>query len=171
MALGRRAVLCPYRQAHGAATTEIAIRFKQAPYSAFQDTPVDSLRPNWLVLGIAPSQGISLQLEVKRPGSVLDLAAVKMDFRYDDWFPKEPNVGYETLIHDVMIGDQTLFMRADMVEQAWRIVQPLLDAWTTEKAGVPNYDSGGDGPAAADELLARDGERIWRPVTTSLQQT
>ena len=65
-------------------TTEIAIRFKQAPYSAFQDTPVDSLRPNWLVLGIAPSQGISLQFEVKRPGSVLDLAAVKMDFRYDD---------------------------------------------------------------------------------------
>jgi glucose-6-phosphate 1-dehydrogenase len=109
-------------------TTEIAIRFKQAPYSAFQDTPVDSLRPNWLVLGIARSQGISLQFEVKRPGSVLDLAAVKMDFRYDDWFPKEPNVGYETLIHDVMIGDQTLFMRADTVEQAWRMVQPVLDA-------------------------------------------
>ena len=65
-------------------TKEIAIRFKQAPYSAFQDTPVDSMRPNWLVLGIAPSQGISLQFEVKRPGSVLDLAAVKMDFRYDD---------------------------------------------------------------------------------------
>jgi hypothetical protein len=53
-------------------------------------------------------------------------------------------------------------MSADMVEQAWRIVQPVLDAWTTEEAGVPNYDSGGDGPAAADELLARDGERIWR---------
>ena len=65
-------------------TKEIAIRFKQAPYSAFQDTPVNSLRPNRLVLGIAPSQGISLQFEVKRPGSVLDLAAVKMDFRYDD---------------------------------------------------------------------------------------
>jgi glucose-6-phosphate 1-dehydrogenase len=63
------------------------------------------------------------------------------------------------------------FTRADMVEQAWRIVQPVLDAWTTEKARVSNYDSGGDGPAAADELLARDGERIWRPVTTSLEQT
>ena len=69
----------------------------------------------------------------------------------------------------MMIGDETLFMSADMVEQAWRIVQPVLDAWTTEEAGVPNYDSGGDGPAAADELLARDGERIWRP--TSLEQT
>ena len=109
--------------------TEIAIRFKQAPYAAFQDTPVDTLRPNWLVLRIAPDEGISLQFEVKRRGPVMDLAAVKMDFRYDDWFPKEPNVGYETLIYDVMIGDQTLFMRADMVEQAWRIVQPVLDAW------------------------------------------
>ena len=85
--------------------------------------------------------------------------------------PTNSAVGYETLIHDVMIGDQTLFMRADMVEQAWRIVQPVLDARATEKAGVPNYDSGGDGPAAADELLARDGERIWRPVTTSLEPT
>jgi glucose-6-phosphate 1-dehydrogenase len=62
---------------------------------------------------------------------VVDLAAVKMDFRYDDWFQKEPNVGYETLLYDVMIGDQTLFMRADMVEQGWRIVQPVLDAWAS----------------------------------------
>ena len=112
--------------------TEIAIRFKQAPYAAFQDTPVDTLRPNWLVLRIAPDEGISLQFEVKRPGPVVDLAAVKMDFHYDDWFPKEPNVGYETLIYDVMIGDPTLFMRADMVEQTWRIVQPVLDAWAKE---------------------------------------
>jgi glucose-6-phosphate 1-dehydrogenase len=151
-------------------TTEIAIRFKQAPYAAFQDTPVDALRPNWLVLGIAPDEGISLQFEVKRRGPVVDLAAVKMDFHYDDWFPKEPNVGYETLIYDVMIGDPTLFMRADMVEQAWRIVQPVLDAWAAEKADFPDYDSGSDGPKAADELLARDGERAWRSVIPSSEQ-
>jgi glucose-6-phosphate 1-dehydrogenase len=144
--------------------TEIAIRFKQAPYAAFQDTPVDALRANWLVLSIAPDEGISLQFEVKRPGPVVDLAAVKMDFQYDDWFPKEPNVGYETLIYDVMIGDPTLFMRADMVEQTWRIVQPVLDAWAAEKADFPDYDSGSDGPTAADELLAGDGGRAWRPV-------
>jgi glucose-6-phosphate 1-dehydrogenase len=147
--------------------TEIAIRFKQAPYAAFQDTPVDTLRPNWLVLRIAPDEGISLQFEVKRRGPVVDLAAVKMDFRYDDWFPKEPNVGYETLLYDVMIGDQTLFMRADMVEQAWRIVQPVLDAWAGEKTDFPDYDSGSDGPKAADELLARDSNRAWRPVGPS----
>ena len=145
-------------------TTEIAICFKQAPYAAFQNTPVDALRPNWMVLSIAPDEGISLQFEVKRRGPVVDLSAVKMDFRYDDWFPKAPNVGYETLIHDVMLGDQTLFMRADMVEEGWRIVQRVLDAWATEKGDIPGYDSGSDGPRAADELLARDGERAWRPV-------
>ena len=144
--------------------TEIAIRFKQAPYAAFQDTPVDTLPPNWLVLRIAPDEGISLQFEVKRRGPVMDLAAVKMDFHYDDWFPKEPNVGYETLIYDVMIGDPTLFMRADMVEQTWRIVQPVLDAWAKEGSeNLPIYAAGSAGPTEADALLAREGRR-WRDV-------
>jgi glucose-6-phosphate 1-dehydrogenase len=151
-------------------TTEIAIRFKQAPYAAFQNTPVEALQPNWLVLRIAPDEGISLQFEVKRRGPLVDLAAVKMDFHYDEWFPKEPNVGYETLLYDVMIGDPTLFMRADMVEQAWRIVQPVLDAWATDKTDVPGYDSGSDGPKAADELLARDADRTWRSVNLPTKQ-
>lgn len=144
--------------------TEIAIRFKQAPYTAFQNTPVGALRPNWLVLRIAPDEGISLQFEVKRPGPAMDLAAVKMDFRYDDWFPKEANVGYETLIHDVMNGDPTLFMRADMVEQAWRIVQPVLDAWAKDdKSDLPIYAAGSSGPSEADKLLARNGH-AWRSI-------
>ena len=147
-----------------ARSTEIAICFKQAPYTSFKDTPVDSLRPNWLVLSIAPNEGISLQFEVKRPGPVLDLAAVKMDFRYNDWFPKQPNVGYETLIYDVMIGDPTLFMRADMVEETWRIVQPVLDAWAADHvAELPAYSAGSSGPNKADALLKRDGRR-WRQI-------
>ena len=148
--------------------TEIAIRFKQAPYAAFQDTPVDALRPNWLVLRIAPDEGISLQFEIKRPGPVVDLAAVKMEFRQNDWFPKEPNVGYETLIYDVMIGDQTLFMRADIVEHAWRIVQPVLDAWENAKNAekLPIYPAGSSGPSEADALLARGG-RAWRPINAT----
>jgi glucose-6-phosphate 1-dehydrogenase len=145
--------------------TEIAICFKQAPYAAFERTPVDTLRPNWLVLRISPDEGISLQFEVKRRGPHVDLIAVKMDFRYDDWLPKEPNVGYETLLRDVIIGDPTLFMRVDMVEQGWRIVQPVLDAWSSKKADFPNYDSGSEGPRAADELLARDRGRVWRPLS------
>ena len=144
--------------------TEIAICFKQAPYAAFQNTPVDTLPPNWLVLRISPDEGISLQFEVKRRGPVVDLAAVKMDFRYDDWFPKESNVGYETLLYDVMIGDPTLFMRADMVEQTWRIVQPVLDAWAKNGAtDLPIYPAGSPGPIEADALLTRDGRR-WRLI-------
>jgi glucose-6-phosphate 1-dehydrogenase len=131
--------------------TEIAICFKQAPSAAFTATPVE------------PEEGISLHFEVKRPGPLLDLAAVTMDFRYGDWFPKAANVGYETLIYDVMTGDQTLFMSAEMVEQGWRIVQPVLDAWADQTPAFPNYDAGHDGPASACELLGRVG-RAWRPV-------
>jgi glucose-6-phosphate 1-dehydrogenase len=145
--------------------TEIAIRFKPAPYAPFEDTDVTALAPNWLLLQIQPEEGIALQFEVKRPGPVVDLAAVRMAFKYADWFPKEPNIGYETLIYDVMTGDQTLFNRADMVEETWRVVGAVLDNWSTETAaGFPNYASGSDGPAEADALLARTG-RAWRPTT------
>jgi len=144
--------------------TEIAVCFKQAPAAPFRDTPVTALTPNWLVLRLAPDEGISLQFEAKRPGLAMDLAPVKMDFRYDDWFAPASNVGYETLLYDVMIGDPTLFMRADMVEDAWRIVQPVLDAWAAQTPDFPNYASGSDGPADADALIGRDGHRAWRPI-------
>ena len=128
------------------------------------DTPVDALRPNWLVLRIAPDEGISLQFEVKRRGPVMDLAAVKMDFRYDDWFPKEPNVGYETLLYDVMIGDPTLFMRADMVEQAWRIVQPVLDAWAEGRARICRSTRREARARAKPTNCWRATAGSWRPV-------
>jgi glucose-6-phosphate 1-dehydrogenase len=144
--------------------TEIAIRFKPAPFAPFEDTNVAALPPNWLLLQIQPEEGIALQFEVKRPGPLVDLAAVRMAFKYADWFPKEPNIGYETLIYDVMTGDQTLFNRADMVEETWRVVSKVLENWSTQQpSDFPNYASGSDGPAAADALLARDG-RAWRPT-------
>jgi glucose-6-phosphate 1-dehydrogenase len=144
--------------------TEIAIRFKPAPFAPFEDTNVAALPPNWLLLQIQPDEGIALQFEVKRPGPVVDLAAVRMAFKYADWFPKEPNIGYETLIYDVMTGDQTLFNRADTVEETWRVVGAVLENWSKEKpANFPNYASGSDGPAEADALLARTG-RAWRPT-------
>jgi glucose-6-phosphate 1-dehydrogenase len=144
--------------------TEIAIRFKPAPYAPFEATNVAALPPNWLLLQIQPDEGIALQFEVKRPGAVVDLAAVRMAFKYADWFPKEPNIGYETLIYDVMTGDQTLFNRADMVEETWRVVGKVLDNWAERKTeGLSTYASGSDGPAEADALLARS-ERAWRPV-------
>jgi glucose-6-phosphate 1-dehydrogenase len=144
--------------------TEIAIGFKPAPYAPFEDTDVKTLAPNWLAIHIQPDEGISLQFEVKRPGPVMDLASAGMVFRYSDWFEAEPNVGYETLIYDCMRGDQTLFNRADMVEETWRVVQPVLDAWAEGSAQpVQLYASGQDGPEAAFALLQKDG-RSWRPV-------
>jgi len=142
--------------------TEIAIRFKPAPLASFQGTDIHELSANWLVIRIQPEEGISLQMEVKRPGPEIEAATVSMDFAYRDFFKQEPNVGYETLLYDVMIGDATLFNRADMVEDAWRVVQPILDAWGA--GGSPAmYPSGAAGPREADELLAREG-RQWRPV-------
>jgi glucose-6-phosphate 1-dehydrogenase len=144
--------------------TEIAIRFKSAPFAPFEDTHVDELPPNWLVLHIQPDDGISLQFQVKRPGPVVDLATVQMAFHDRDWFPHEPNVGYETLLYDVMIGDQTLFNRADMVEETWRVVAKVLERWEKEPARhFPNYQTGSDGPHAAEALLRHD-HRTWRPV-------
>jgi len=149
--------------------TEIAIRFKPAPYSVFQDTPVETLPPNWLVMRIAPDESISLQFQVKRRGPLVELAAVDMAFKYDDWFLKQPNVGYETLLYDVMIGDPTLFMRADTVEHGWRIVQPVLDAWAAPDRNLSIYASGSEGPAAADDLIGRRGDRAWRPIASALK--
>jgi glucose-6-phosphate 1-dehydrogenase len=142
--------------------TEIAIRFHQAPYTLFRGTHVERMNPNWMTLRIQPDEGIALEFAAKRPGPVVTLSTVCMDFAYKTYFKMTPNTGYETLIYDCMIGDATLFQRADNVEAGWRAVQPILDAWANESPrDFPNYVAGGGGPAAADELLARDG-RAWR---------
>jgi glucose-6-phosphate 1-dehydrogenase len=140
--------------------TEIAIHFKQAPYAMFRDTPVDHLTPNVMVLHIQPSEGITLNLSAKRPGPKLVLGGVAMDFRYSDYFHAPSSTGYETLLYDVMMGDATLFQRADMVEAGWAVVQPILDMWASGQAGVSPYPAGSHGPAPADRLLDRDG-RHW----------
>jgi glucose-6-phosphate 1-dehydrogenase len=144
--------------------TEIAIRFKPAPALVFQETPPDAPRPNWLIIRIAPDESISVQFELKRRGPRMDLTPAQMRFNYDDWTPKQANVGYETLLYNVMVGDQILFMRADMVEQGWRIVQPVLDAWAREAADFPNYASGGGGPEAADRMIAQNDGQAWRSI-------
>ncbi len=145
--------------------TEIAIHFKQAPYAMFRDTPVDKLTPNVMVLHIQPREGITLNLSAKVPGPKLELGRVAMDFRYDDYFKTPSSTGYETLLYDVMMGDPTLFQRADMVEAGWAAVQPILDTWAQDgtEADVHAYWAGSHGPAAADRLLERDG-RHWLPL-------
>jgi glucose-6-phosphate 1-dehydrogenase len=142
--------------------TEIAVQFKRAPFMLFRETPVECLNPNVLFLHIQPNEGISLTFEAKTPGPLERLDTVKMDFSYADYFGTEPSTGYETLLYDAMIGDQTLFHRMDMVEAGWRVVQPILEAWTKHPpSNFPNYQPGSPGPPDAERLLARD-ERQWR---------
>ena len=142
--------------------TEIAIHFKPAPYQIFRDTPVDNLTPNIVKIMVDPEQGIVTQFSAKVPGPVMKLGKVATTFKYKDYFQEQPNVGYETLLYDCMMGDATLFQRADNIEAAWAVVQPALDAWG--KGGDPEfYAAGSQGPDAADQLLARDG-RHWLPL-------
>jgi len=145
--------------------TEIAIRFKAAPFALFRHTPVEHLAQNLLVLRIQPDEGASLQFNAKTPGPEICIGGVRMDFKYADYFEAAPNTGYETLIYDCMIGDATLFQRADNIESGWRVVQPILDAWRDGRdcADLTWYAAGSEGPQAADDLLARDG-RAWRKI-------
>ncbi|WP_068081501.1 glucose-6-phosphate dehydrogenase [Novosphingobium rosa] len=141
--------------------TEIVIRFRDAPIALFRDTPTDSLPPNQLILQIQPDEGIRMDMAVKRPGPLIEAVPASMSFAYADIFDMGHRTGYETLIYDVLIGDPSLFQRADQIEAGWRVVQPLLDAWTS---GEPEaYEPGSAGPAGADELIARDG-RNWHEI-------
>jgi glucose-6-phosphate 1-dehydrogenase len=152
-------------KALGVKRTEIAIKFKQAPFAMFRDTPVDKLSQNFLVISTEPVEGIELQFNTKVPGPAIDIDGVEMKFRYKDYFKAEPSTGYETLIYDCMIGDNILFQRADSVEAGWRAVQPFLAAWKNSGArGLKIYDAGSEGPEEADDLLSRDG-RSWRKLT------
>ena len=144
--------------------TEIAIRFHHAPLTLFRGTDVERLNPNWMILRIQPDEGIALEFAAKRPGPAIKLSTASMDFSYKNFFNLAPNTGYETLIYDCMIGDASLFQRADNVEASWRAVQPILDVWASTPAGdFPNYAAGDAGPFLADELLRRDA-RAWRPL-------
>ncbi len=146
-------------------TTEIAIQFKRVPFALFRGTPVDTLTPNVLVLQLQPDEGISLQFGAKQPGPEIRLGAVRMDFKYRDYFHTEPSTGYETLVYDCMIGDAMLFQRADSVEAGWAVVQPVLDLWQNDKtAPLEFYPAGTAGPDAAEQLLWRSG-RKWRPIS------
>ncbi|MCW5701688.1 MAG: glucose-6-phosphate dehydrogenase [Bradyrhizobium sp.] len=144
--------------------TEIAIKFKHAPFAMFRDTPVHQLSQNYMIISTEPTEGIELQFNTKVPGPTINIDGVEMKFRYKDYFKVEPSTGYETLIHDCMIGDNILFQRADSVEAGWQAVQPFIDAWRNAGAdGLHTYAAGSEGPAKADELLARDG-RSWRKL-------
>jgi glucose-6-phosphate 1-dehydrogenase len=142
--------------------TEIAIQFKRAPFVLFRDTDVDHLPSNQLVINVQPEEGIALRFGAKVPGPLVQIGPVDMNFNYGDYFGAAPQTGYEVLLYDCMIGDATLFQRADMVEAGWSIVDPILDVWKAlPPREFPNYSAASWGPKEAEDLLARDG-RHWR---------
>jgi glucose-6-phosphate 1-dehydrogenase len=144
--------------------TEIAIQFRKSPFVLFRKTKIADLQTNRLVIHIQPDEGISLRFGAKVPGPVMRLGLVNMEFDYTRDFGRSHNTGYERLLYDCMIGDATLFQRADMVEAGWRVIQPILDVWSALSAErFPNYAAGTWGPNESDELLARDG-RSWRKI-------
>jgi glucose-6-phosphate 1-dehydrogenase len=141
-------------------STEIVIEFRRPPLMLFRQAGVGEIAPNRLHIHVAPDEAISFEIKAKAPGAVIRLEDVRLSFDYRTIGRECAAVGYERLLHDVLVGDSTLFLRSDMIDAAWRIVTPVLDAWERAPAPeLPSYAAGSWGPAAADELLARDGRR------------
>ncbi|MBD2103569.1 glucose-6-phosphate dehydrogenase [Leptolyngbya sp. FACHB-261] len=142
--------------------SEIAIQFRQVPHMIYQSA-AQQISPNVLAMRIQPDEGISLKFEAKMPGQSLSTRSVDMDFRYGNTFGVSGSDAYDRLLFDCMLGDQTLFTRADEVEEAWRVVTPAINAWDapSDPALVPQYEAGTWGPAEAELLMNRDG-RQWR---------
>ena len=144
--------------------TEIAIQFKRMPFELFRNAPFHTGHTNTLVIQIQPVEGISLSFGAKIPGPVLRVGSVDMSFEYSKYFGADAYTGYEVLLYDCMIGDATLFQRADMVEAGWTVIDPVLDVWKAlPPRKFPNYASGTWGPAESNHLLEADN-RQWRKI-------
>jgi glucose-6-phosphate 1-dehydrogenase len=140
--------------------TEIVMEFRRPPLVLFRQAGVDEIEPNRLHIHIQPDEAISFEIKAKAPGAAIRIEDVRLAFDYRSIGSQCAAIGYERLLHDVLVGDSTLFLRSDMVDAAWRIATPILDAWASTPApDFPNYPAGSWGPAAADELLGRDGRR------------
>ncbi|MDQ3877067.1 MAG: glucose-6-phosphate dehydrogenase, partial [Actinomycetota bacterium] len=140
--------------------TEIAIQFNRVPHLLFSKTDTEELEPNVLIARLQPDEGMSLRFGTKVSGPRVEVRTVEMDFDYESDFGSGTPEAYERLLLDCMLGDATLFARADEIEQAWEIVTCLLEYW--QQGGRPGfYKPGSWGPAAADDLLRRDNRR-WR---------
>jgi glucose-6-phosphate 1-dehydrogenase len=139
------------------------VTFKPMPIALFRDTPMSDLPASQLVLQLQPDEAISMRFMVKKPGPKLQAVPIDLDFKYAERFKIGGRTGYETLLYDMLMGDQTLFQRADQIEAGWAAVQPVLDAWAKGKGKVESYKRGSDGPDGAAELLARDG-RQWGEI-------
>ncbi|ARO29239.1 glucose-6-phosphate 1-dehydrogenase 3 [Rhizobium sp. NXC14] len=150
--------------------TEIVITFQPVPFAQFRETEVNRrLPPNRLVIQVQPDEGLSMEISIKSPGLSVDTTPVSLDFRYADKFDIGKTTGYESLLYDLFIGDQTLFQRADGIEAGWAAVQPFLDIWSKDPSTPEAYSPGSMGPTCADELIERDG-RKWHELGVILHR-
>jgi glucose-6-phosphate 1-dehydrogenase len=141
--------------------TTIAIQFQRAPHPPFAEIAGDGLRPNVLLIHVQPDEGVSLAIGAKVPGAGMTIRTVHMDFLYGGAFRTSLPEAYERLILDAMLGDATLFTRADEVDEQWALVDAIVAGWKRDRPSFPNYAAGSWGPTTADDLLHRDG-RSWR---------
>jgi len=148
--------------------TEIAVHLKRTPQALFARTPKEEIDPNVIALRLQPNEGITVMFGAKRPGFEMQTTTVNMDFCYKSGFGVESPDAYEMLLLDVMQGDATLFIRGDEAEHQWRLITPIEEAWNTDDLEkLATYEAGSDGPAEADELLARNGHR-WRSLALKI---
>jgi glucose-6-phosphate 1-dehydrogenase len=149
-------------KALGRKTTEIVITLKPVPHLAFEQAGSLGVHPNQLILAVQPNEGVSMSLMAKIPGSRMRVRPVAMEFLYGTSFLSQSPEAYERLILDTMRGDATLFARNDEVEAAWRIVDPILEAWSRDSGEVAQYKAGSSGPAVQDKILLDDDK--WHPI-------
>lgn len=143
--------------------TEISVFFRQAPVNLFGVGSTDPVGPNVLTIRTDPEEGVTLRLASKVPGMTTNTRWVNMDFDYGEAFGTPSPTAYQRLLHDCLLGDATLYSRADAIELAWKICQPILDRWENHEVEIPRYEAGTWGPVEADRMIEADG-RYWRKV-------
>lgn len=136
----------------------ITIQFRSVPHQIFPSAVAENMQPNQITISISPETGIKLRFQAKRLGLDMRLKPADLVFEYDSNTDEQAPEAYETLLHDVMMGDATLFMRSDEVEAAWAVVMPIVEAWANNPSTeFPNYRANSWGPSSAERLLAADG--------------
>jgi glucose-6-phosphate 1-dehydrogenase len=141
--------------------TEVVLQFQRPPHLPIPVNQLTELEPDALILRIQPDEGITLRFGAKVPGHSFRVRSASMDFSYDATFREESPEAYERLLLDSLVGDATLFIRSDEVEQCWRIVDPIIEHWAENTRSIPTYEAFSWGPDVADRLIERSG-RSWR---------
>ncbi|MGI8702168.1 MAG: glucose-6-phosphate dehydrogenase [Nocardioidaceae bacterium] len=144
----------------GRRVTEVAVVFKRAPHLPFDKTATEELGENAAVIRVQPDEGVTMRFGAKVPGTAMEIRDVNMDFAYGGTFVESSPEAYERLILDVLLGDPPLFPQLEEVELSWKVLDPVIEYWSSH--GKPDtYPSGTWGPQSAVDMLARDG-RVWR---------